>query len=133
MSAAEMKNCPYCDEQIRAVAKKCRYCGEILDDELRPRKKSPGAVDRLLVPVGRPASAIASGYCALFGIIPILGLPFSIAAVVCGIVALKAIRANRDLSGKGRAWFGTILGTIEIVFLAVMMIFVLIEAASRRR
>lgn len=133
MSAAEMKNCPYCDESIRAVAKKCRYCGEILDEDFRPRKKSPGAVDRMLVPVGRPISAIAAGYCALFGIIPMLGLPFSIAAVVCGVVALKSINANRELSGKGRAWFGIILGTIEIVFLLVMVTIILAEASSRRR
>ncbi|HLX65211.1 MAG TPA: hypothetical protein VKX17_28340 [Planctomycetota bacterium] len=29
------KRCPYCAERILAAAKKCRYCGELLDDELR--------------------------------------------------------------------------------------------------
>ena len=31
----EMKNCPYCAEQILALAKKCKHCGEYLDMELK--------------------------------------------------------------------------------------------------
>ena len=83
---------------------KCRYCGEYLDADLRrAHQKSAGNLDRMLLPVGRPISAIAAGYSALFGIIPMCGLPFAIAALVCGIVALKAIKADPDLSGSGRA------------------------------
>ena len=29
---SETKRCPYCDEEIRAMALKCRHCGSILDD-----------------------------------------------------------------------------------------------------
>ena len=31
MSEQETKNCPYCGEEILAVAKKCKHCGEWLD------------------------------------------------------------------------------------------------------
>lgn len=34
----ETKPCPYCGEDIMATAKKCRHCGEWLDDS---KSKSP--------------------------------------------------------------------------------------------
>jgi hypothetical protein len=135
MSTAETKACPYCHEQILAVAKKCRYCGEYLDADLRrAHQKSAGNLDRMLLPVGRPISAIAAGYCALFGIIPMCGLPFAIAALVCGIVALKAIKADPDLSGSGRAWFGIILGGLmTVISLISLGIFLFVQATTPHR
>ena len=42
----ETKNCPYCGEEILAVAKKCKHCGEWLDgshqnEEVKPSVSSP--------------------------------------------------------------------------------------------
>lgn len=36
METRETKNCPYCGEEILAVAKKCKHCGEWLDKSSKP-------------------------------------------------------------------------------------------------
>lgn len=36
METRETKNCPYCGEEILAVAKKCKHCGEWLDKTSKP-------------------------------------------------------------------------------------------------
>jgi hypothetical protein len=125
----DTKPCPMCGEQILAVARKCRHCGEYLDPTARPRDV-PSAVERALLPVGRPVSAIAAGYCALFAILPGFGLPFAIAALVCGIVALKKINADSALSGKGRAWFGIIVGGL-MTFVSIAFLLLAIIGAFR--
>jgi hypothetical protein len=124
----ERKSCPACGESIAAVAKKCRFCGEIFDEELRRASMpQPDGIERMLVPVGRPISAIASGYLALFGILPVIGLPFSIGALVTGIVALKAIKKNPQLSGSVRAWFGIIVGGLTTAIWLALVVAILMD------
>jgi hypothetical protein len=64
------------------------------------------------MPVGRPASAIAAGYLALFAVIPLFGIVPGVLAIGFGIAALKKIRRDPSLCGKGRAWFGIIFGAL---------------------
>jgi hypothetical protein len=130
--SGERKNCPSCGESIMAAAKKCRFCGEYFDEELRrANMPSMGHAERMLLPVGRPLSAIASGYLALFGVFPLCGLPFSIGAIITGFVALNAIKKNPDLSGAGRAWFGIIVGGLATLVSVVTLVAML--ASSGRR
>jgi hypothetical protein len=68
---------------------------------------------RWLLPVGRPGSAIAAGYLALFGfIIPFLG----VGALACGVVALATLKQRPDLIGRGRAILGIVAGGLSTLW-----------------
>jgi hypothetical protein len=43
-TAPSYKECPFCSEQIRATAKKCKHCGETLDVVLRAAEEERRAV-----------------------------------------------------------------------------------------
>jgi hypothetical protein len=117
-SVDDTTSCRFCGETIKAIAKKCRFCDSILDEEwgkTRIPEYETSSTDRLLMPVGRPVTAIIAGYCGLFSFIPMFGLPFQIAAIACGIAALKVLKRKPELSGAGRAWFGIIVGVLGLI------------------
>ena len=64
-----------------------------------------------VLPVNRDGFAIASGYLALFSFIP--NPVTSIPAIACGWVALRRIPRSGKL-GRGRAWFGVIVGAFSL-------------------
>jgi len=134
----ETKKCQFCDGEIKAVARKCRHCGEYLDDGERdfqdpePTEYEPGAMEKMLIPVGRSGWAIAAGYCGLMGLFPVCGVPFVIGAWVTGFLALSHMKQNPKLSGAGRAWFGIICGGVIGAIINIMAIIGLVAAGAGR-
>ncbi len=124
----ETSYCPFCGKQILAVARKCRYCGQYLDPSLRAEAQQFGAVERAMLPVGRPFSAIAAGYLGLFSLFPLIGIAAGLGAVICGIFALRVIKKDPILSGKGRAWFGIAAGAIGFFLWSTLLVLMIIGA-----
>jgi hypothetical protein len=124
--SSDTQICPYCGNAIKAVAVKCRFCGEFLDDdEIEPARGhgDNGAEQgvRWLIPIGRSGWAVASGYLGLLSCFPFLGLAFGILAVITGILALRHGKRNPKMGGKGRAIFGIIAGSLAGLINGVMI------------
>lgn len=136
VSAPQTKPCPICGEQIAAVARKCRFCGEYLDPSARPKPQSQHSdLDRLVMPVDVEPSALAAGYLGLFSFIPFLGLPLGIAAIVLGRKALRVLNETSDtrLSGRGRAILGITLGGLTTLFNGAGLLMALVSALFGKR
>jgi hypothetical protein len=118
-AADDVRPCPFCGEPIKVRAIKCRFCGEYLDeDEVddRPRRGGGDASTeeglKWLVPIGRSGWAIAAGYCGLFSCFPFLGALCGPLAILTGILALRHLRRDPAIGGKGRAIFGLVMGIL---------------------
>ncbi len=76
--------------------------------------------EALLIPVNVSAWAIAAGYLGLFALV-ILPAPL---ALVVGFVALRDLAKRPYKRGRGRAWFGVIVGAIGTTVLGVFTILI---------
>ncbi len=96
-SADATRQCPVCAETIKAVAVKCRYCGEIFDPAMKRRQKSSGSGD-LATPGSRLAAVLIDGLvnlpaviAAVAGAVLIQGRQKELGAVLVGIGVLAVL------------------------------------------
>jgi len=72
---------------------------------------------RFVIPVNPSGWAVAAGYLGLLSTVCV----FAPLSLVAGILALRDLKANPQKTGKGRAWFGLIMGTAGTIGLIVML------------
>ncbi|MFA6193480.1 MAG: DUF4352 domain-containing protein [Parcubacteria group bacterium] len=83
-----MKNCPYCDEQIQDDAKKCRHCGEWLNQGIKDTNER---VVNLRTGEGKSKSR-AKIWIAIMGV----------AVLVFVIIGIGSQLSNSNNSGNGK-------------------------------
>jgi uncharacterized RDD family membrane protein YckC len=75
---------------------------------LPPPLPASSSADKWLIPTNRSGWCIAAGYLGLFAVL-VLPAPVALAA---GIIGLRDVRRHPGLGGRGRAWFGIVMGTL---------------------
>jgi hypothetical protein len=90
------------------------------DEEERPRRRrvrqddedDSGGVNSL-IPYKNP-QALISYYLGVFALIPCLGIPLAIGAIILGILGLKYRKTHPTAGGTAHAWVGIVLGTLVL-------------------
>jgi hypothetical protein len=75
-----------------------------------------GASDTLskIVPY-KNTPALVGYYLAVFSLVPCLGAPLAIAAVVLGVMGLRKAKEHPEAHGKAHAWVALVLGGLMFV------------------
>ncbi len=121
---ASLVYCPNCREPNAENNFRCVRCGAMLHEPSGP--PYPAMDDGTLgglIPY-RNGWALAAYYLGVFALMPCLGVPLGIAAVVLGIVGLRFAKTHPEARGKGHAWAGIVLGGLSVAghFLAALLI-----------
>ncbi len=114
----------------------CTGCGAVLDEGPAPGSAPGGSAPGTqvqgdstggIIPYKNPPALIAY-YLGLFSLLPVLGLPLGIAAVILGVVGFRKYRAIPQVKGQFHAWIGIGCGGICTLLWGAVLVLVLISA-----
>lgn len=125
--------CTNCGTENNDNNYRCTQCGQVL---ARPAPAAVGVESDGtlggLIPTKNPKS-LWSYYMGIFSIIPFIGIPLGIAALVLGVQALGHSNKNPESKGKVHAWVGIICGGLFALLYFVALLAIIGAAVSQAR
>jgi len=120
--------CPKCGTENGDDSLHCTKCGKPLKTVTSSSGSDPIST---IIPY-KNAKALIAYYLAVFSLIPCLGSPLGIAALVLGLQGLKAAKEHPEAKGKVHAWIGILLGGFCGVVYTGFILFGVISAILRK-
>ena len=120
--ADSRRDCPACGESIAVAAQRCRFCGEQF--AAKPHPQSPQShrqKDSNLALISMILGIVSLPALCVYG----AGIPFAIAAIIVGYVALGHINRG-EAEGKGMAVAGICCGAGVILLIAILVVVVIL-------
>ena len=74
--------------------------------------------------------ALIGYYCGVFGLIPFIGFPLAVTAIILGIIGLSLYKRQPTPGAQGHAITAIVLGGLHIMIGLGLIIFLTIRAAS---
>lgn len=122
-----MMFCPECGKGNGENNYKCTSCGRVLHPaQVAPAGQFADATIASIIPYKNPP-ALVSYYLGVFSLVPFVGIVLGIAAVILGLIGLRAARANPASGGKVHAWIGIVLGglcALGYITLTILLIII---------
>lgn len=98
-----------------------------------PQMRNPeGDATGGIIPYKNPKALIAY-YMGIIGLLPVMGLPLSVAAVVLGIMGLKERKRQPAIKGSVHAWIGIVLGVLATGYNTLIVIGVVLALLARNQ
>lgn len=121
--------CPKCGERNRENNFKCTRCGFVLHGPTQPQPVvSDDSTMGGLIPY-KNAQALWAYYLGIFSLLPCIGIPLGVTALILGIRGLNYANLHPEVRGKAHAWTGIILGGICAVGYTLLIAIPIMTAA----
>jgi len=123
--------CPQCGQQNEDNNFKCTRCGFVLHAPTQPQYVlTDDSTLGGLIPY-KNARALWGYYLGVFALIPFIGIPLGVAALVFGIKGLRFAKLHPEAKGKAHAWTGIILGLVGTVGYASLILVLIMMGVFR--
>jgi len=121
--------CTKCGEKNLENNYRCTACASLLHEAARPQYTVSDNTMGGLIPT-KNSCALIGYYLGVFSLIPFLGIPLGVAALILGIKGLKHAKQHPEAGGVGHSWTAMILGGFSTIAYTLLIAAPIIVAAA---